>query len=235
MREKDMSQSEILNQQKQKITSQLSQCNSVFVQDNLNILVQSDFIVDAFYRYPQWLTNIINHPPQADERRYYQQWLNENLTSVWDETALMKALRLFRRYILVRLEWSQLTYTSSDEQILSQLSELAEVIIVTARDWLYELSCKEWGTPCSHQGEPQPLLVLGMGKLGGGELNFSSDIDLIFTYPEHGQTQGGRRELDNAVFFTRLGQRLIKALDNITEDGFVYRVDMRLRDRKSVV
>lgn len=229
MREKDMSQAEILNQQKQKITSQLSQCNSVFVQDNLNILVQSDFIVDAFYRYPQWLTNIINHPPQADERRYYQQWLNEHLTSVLDETALMKALRLFRRYILVRLEWSQLTYTSSDEQILSQLSELAEVIIVTARDWLYELSCKEWGTPCSHQGEPQPLLVLGMGKLGGGELNFSSDIDLIFTYPEHGQTQGGRRELDNAVFFTRLGQRLIKALDSITEDGFVYRVDMRLR------
>ena len=229
MREKDMSQSEILNQQKQKITSQLSQCNSVFVQDNLNILVQSDFIVDAFYRYPQWLTNIINHPPQADERRYYQQWLNEHLTSVLDETVLMKALRLFRRYILVRLEWSQLTYTSSDEQILSQLSELAEVIIVTARDWLYELSCKEWGTPCSHQGEPQPLLVLGMGKLGGGELNFSSDIDLIFTYPEHGQTQGGRRELDNAVFFTRLGQRLIKALDSITEDGFVYRVDMRLR------
>ncbi|WP_334320174.1 bifunctional [glutamate--ammonia ligase]-adenylyl-L-tyrosine phosphorylase/[glutamate--ammonia-ligase] adenylyltransferase [Gilliamella apicola] len=224
-----MSQSEILNQQKQKITSQLSQCNSVFVQDNLNILVQSDFIVDAFYRYPQWLTNIINHPPQADERRYYQQWLNEHLRSVLDETALMKALRLFRRYILVRLEWSQLTYTSSDEQILSQLSELAEVIIVTARDWLYELSCKEWGTPCSHQGKPQPLLVLGMGKLGGGELNFSSDIDLIFTYPEHGQTQGGRRELDNAVFFTRLGQRLIKVLDSITEDGFVYRVDMRLR------
>lgn len=229
MREKDMSQSEVLNQQKQKITSQLSQCNPVYVQDNLNILVQSDFIVDAFYRYPQWLTNIINHPPQADERRYYQQWLNEHLTSVLDEMALMKALRLFRRYILVRLEWSQLTHTSNDEQILNQLSELAEVIIVTARDWLYDLSCKEWGTPCNHQGEPQPLLVLGMGKLGGGELNFSSDIDLIFTYPEHGQTQGGRRELDNAVFFTRLGQRLIKALDNITEDGFVYRVDMRLR------
>ena len=229
MREKDMSQSEILNQQKQKITSQLSQCNPVYVLDNLNILVQSDFIVDAFYRYPQWLTNIINHPPQADERRYYQQWLNEHLTSVLDEMALMKALRLFRRYILVRLEWSQLTHTSDDEQILNQLSELAQVIIVTARDWLYDLSCKEWGTPCNHQGEPQPLLVLGMGKLGGGELNFSSDIDLIFTYPEHGQTQGGRRELDNAVFFTRLGQRLIKALDNITEDGFVYRVDMRLR------
>lgn len=221
--------SPLIAEQKQKIISQLSQCDSIAVQNSLDILVQSDFIVDAFYRFPDWLTDIINNPPQADERSYYQQWLNEKLASVFDELELMKALRLFRRYILVRLEWSQLTQTSSDEQILLQLTELAEVIIVTARDWLYELSCKEWGTPCNTQGEAQPLLILGMGKLGGGELNFSSDIDLIFTYPEHGQTQGGRRELDNAVFFTRLGQRLIKALDQITEDGFVYRVDMRLR------
>lgn len=221
--------SPLIAEQKQKITSQLSQCDSIAVQNNLDILVQSDFIVDAFYRFPDWLTDIINNPPQADERSYYQLWLNEKLASVFDELELMKALRLFRRYILVRLEWSQLMQTSSDEQILLQLTELAEVIIVTARDWLYELSCKEWGTPCNLQGEAQPLLILGMGKLGGGELNFSSDIDLIFTYPEHGQTQGGRRELDNAVFFTRLGQRLIKALDQITEDGFVYRVDMRLR------
>ncbi|MCX8660817.1 bifunctional [glutamate--ammonia ligase]-adenylyl-L-tyrosine phosphorylase/[glutamate--ammonia-ligase] adenylyltransferase [Gilliamella sp. B2772] len=221
--------SPLIAEQKQKITSQLSQCDSIAVQNNLDILVQSDFIVDAFYRFPDWLTDIINNPPQADERSYYQQWLNEKLASTFDELALMKVLRLFRRYILVRLEWLQLTQTSSDEQILLQLTELAEVIIVTARDWLYDLSCKEWGTPCNMQGEAQPLLILGMGKLGGGELNFSSDIDLIFTYPEHGQTQGGRRELDNAVFFTRLGQRLIKALDQITEDGFVYRVDMRLR------
>ena len=221
--------SPLIVEQKQKIISQLSQCDAKEVLDNLNILLQSDFLVDAFYRFPEWLTDIITHPPQADERCFYQQWLNERLASVFDELALMKVLRLFRRYILIRLEWSQLTRTSSDEQILLQLSQLAEVIIITARDWLYELSCKEWGTPCNLQGQAQPLLILGMGKLGGGELNFSSDIDLIFTYPEHGQTQGGRRELDNAVFFTRLGQRLIKTLDQITEDGFVYRVDMRLR------
>jgi len=68
-----------------------------------------------------------------------------------------------------------------------------------------------------------------MGKLGGGELNFSSDIDLIFTWPENGTTRGGRRELDNTQFFTRMGQRLIKLLDQQTPEGFVYRVDMRLR------
>lgn len=112
---------------------------------------------------------------------------------------------------------------------MQQLSHLAETLIVAARDWLYDACCREWGTPCNAQGEAQPLLILGMGKLGGGELNFSSDIDLIFAWPEHGCTCGGRRELDNAQFFTRMGQRLIKVLDQPTQDGFVYRVDMRLR------
>lgn len=106
---------------------------------------------------------------------------------------------------------------------------MAETLIIAARDWLWQACCREWGTPCGADATPQPLLILGMGKLGGGELNFSSDIDLIFAYPENGFTRGGRRELDNAQFFTRLGQRLIKALDQPTEDGFVCRVDMRLR------
>lgn len=229
MSEFNLPVSSLLEQQKQKVASQLKQCQSNEIQANLDILVRSNFLVDAFYRFPNWLTEISQNPPQADERQYYQTWLNEKLIAVSDETEFMKILRQFRRYILVRLAWSQLVHISNDEQILLQLSELAEVIIVTARNWFYELSCKEWGTPYNAQGQAQPLLILGMGKLGGGELNFSSDIDLIFTYPEHGQTQGGRRELDNAVFFTRLGQRLIKALDQITEDGFVYRVDMRLR------
>jgi [glutamine synthetase] adenylyltransferase / [glutamine synthetase]-adenylyl-L-tyrosine phosphorylase len=229
MSEFNSSFSSLLEQQKQKVTHQLNQYNLTQVQAHLDILVQSDFLVDAFCRFPSWFADIVKKPPQADERKFYQSWLDEQLANVTDEAIFMKKLRLFRHFMLVRLAWSQLAKISHDEQILLQLTELAEVIIVTARNWLYELSCKEWGTPCNAQGQVQPLLILGMGKLGGGELNFSSDIDLIFTYPEHGQTKDGRRELDNAVFFTRLGQRLIKALDQITEDGFVYRVDMRLR------
>ena len=85
------------------------------------------------------------------------------------------------------------------------------------------------GTPMDAQGNAQQLYILGMGKLGGFELNFSSDIDLIFTYPSQGETVGARRSVDNAKFFTRLGQRLINALDQYTADGFVYRTDMRLR------
>ena len=79
------------------------------------------------------------------------------------------------------------------------------------------------------RNEPQELLILGMGKLGGRELNFSSDIDLIFVYPDAGETVGGRKAVENSKFFTRLGQRLIRALDEVTAEGFAYRTDMRLR------
>lgn len=195
----------------------------------LAVVAASDFISENLLAFPLWWHEIVQHPPQAQEWQHYRDWLNEALADVSDEAALMKALRLFRKRILTRIAWSQAMLTSQCEETLYQLSELAETLIVSARAWLYDACCREFGTPMSAEGVPQHLLILGMGKLGGGELNFSSDIDLIFAYPENGKTQGGRRELDNAQFFTRLGQRLIKALDQPTIDGFVYRVDMRLR------
>ena len=85
------------------------------------------------------------------------------------------------------------------------------------------------GPPPGHSGEPQQLVVLALGKLGASELNFSSDIDLIFTFPENGQTEGGRRSVDNDRFFLQLARKLMKVLGEPTADGFVYRVDMRLR------
>ena len=189
----------------------------------------SDFVQQSLMAYPEWLASLESEPPQADEWREYAGWLEAELAEVHDETALMRTLRVFRRRVMVRIAWSQALSLVSEEDTLQQLSHLAETLIVHARNWLYDACCRDWGTPCSADGVPQPLLILGMGKLGGGELNFSSDIDLIFAWPEHGSTQGGRRELDNAQFFTRLGQRLIKVLDQPTQDGFVYRVDMRLR------
>ncbi|EOC1350303.1 bifunctional [glutamate--ammonia ligase]-adenylyl-L-tyrosine phosphorylase/[glutamate--ammonia-ligase] adenylyltransferase [Cronobacter dublinensis] len=193
------------------------------------VLTFSDFVREAISAHPDWLHELEAAPPEADEWRHYGVWLQATLADVHDEAALMRALRQFRRRIMTRIAWSQTLARATTQQTLTELSELAQTLIVAARDWLYAACCREWGTPCNAQGVPQPLMILGMGKLGGGELNFSSDIDLIFAWPESGSTQGGRRELDNAQFFTRLGQRLIKALDQPTQDGFVYRVDMRLR------
>ncbi|CAX61401.1 Glutamate-ammonia-ligase adenylyltransferase [Erwinia billingiae Eb661] len=193
------------------------------------VLAFSDFVQDNLARHPDWWQSLQEQAPAPDEWRHYPAWLAEKLADVADENALMRELRLFRRQMLTRIAWMQTLATSSTQDSLKQLSELAETLIVAARDWLWLACCREFGTPVNAAGEPQPLLILGMGKLGGGELNFSSDIDLIFTWPENGTTTGGRRELDNAQFFTRLGQRLIKVLDQPTVDGFVYRVDMRLR------
>ncbi|GKX56890.1 glutamate-ammonia-ligase adenylyltransferase [Leminorella grimontii] len=192
-------------------------------------LALSDFVSESLTFRPDWLNELYRVAPQDDGLERYLEWLGAAMAEVTDEASLMRTLRLFRRQMLMRISWAQSLSLCSTQKTLAQLSELAETLIIGARDWLYAQCCREWGTPVNAQGEAQPLLILGMGKLGGGELNFSSDIDLIFAYPENGETRGGRRELDNVQFFTRLGQRLIKALDQVTMEGFVYRVDMRLR------
>ena len=193
------------------------------------VLAFSEFVTDNLTQHPEWWQQLQQSAPVAEEWQHYGAWLDAQLAAVSDENSLMRELRLFRRHMLVRIAWMQTLAIATTEQSLQQLSVLAETLIVAARDWLYQACCRDFGTPCNAEGEAQPLLILGMGKLGGGELNFSSDIDLIFCWPENGMTRGGRRELDNAQFFTRLGQRLIKVLDQPTVDGFVYRVDMRLR------
>ncbi len=226
-----MQHASLLSQQWQTVLSRLPEALTArpLSAQAQSVLTFSDFVQQSLAAYPEWLAELESAPPTAEEWQHYATWLDALLQNVTDEASLMRALRQFRRRIMVRIAWAQALRLISDEAVLQQLSVLAETVIVAAREWLYSACCREWGTPCNAQGVPQPMLVLGMGKLGGGELNFSSDIDLIFAWPENGVTQGGRRELDNAQFFTRLGQRLIKVLDQPTQDGFVYRVDMRLR------
>ena len=159
----------------------------------------------------------------------YSHTLQPQLSGITDEAMLMKRLRHVRRREMVRIIWRDLAGTAPLAETLSDLSQLADACIDQALQKLYAWQCANMGTPMSAEGVPQQLVVLGMGKLGGGELNVSSDVDLIFAYPEEGQTQGGPRTQDNFEFFLRLGQRLIHVLNQPSEDGFVFRVDMRLR------
>jgi glutamate-ammonia-ligase adenylyltransferase len=145
-----------------------------------------------------------------------------------DEAPFMDALRKLRRRELVRIAWRDLTGAAPVEEILRELSDLADAAIRTALAFATRSLGPRYGGPRSQAGEPQELVVLAMGKLGGRELNFSSDIDLIFLYPEGGETDG-RRPVSNEEYFTRLGQALIRLLDSRTAEGFVFRVDMRLR------
>ncbi len=146
-----------------------------------------------------------------------------------DEVAIFSKLRRYRNRALALLLTADIYQLQTTEQGLARVSALADCLINSAYHWAYQLQQQQNGTPYDAHDKPMPMLILGMGKLGGAELNFSSDIDLIFTYPGHGETRGGRRALEHQQFFTKVGQKLIAALHQATADGFVYRVDMRLR------
>jgi [glutamine synthetase] adenylyltransferase / [glutamine synthetase]-adenylyl-L-tyrosine phosphorylase len=193
------------------------------------VLGLSSFVYESLLRDEQLCAALPELVKISCREQDYRRELHLSLNGCKDEATGFKLLRQFRCQEMVYIAWRDFSGSWSLQQSLSHLSNLAEAMIVEAYQWLYVQSSNEWGTPCNEQGEAQPMLIIGMGKLGGGELNFSSDIDLIFTYPQNGETQGARRSMDNSVFFTRLGQRIIKALEQPTVDGFCYRVDMRLR------
>jgi len=155
--------------------------------------------------------------------------LQNVLRDITQEKHLHQILRQFRKAHQIRLIWRNRCGYGSSSALVQELSNLADVCVDCALTWLHQDSVTQWGQPMSREGTPQYLVVLGMGKLGGGELNLSSDIDLIFSFESGGETQGGKRSIDNQQFFIRLGQRLIQAIDAVTADGFVFRVDMRLR------
>jgi glutamate-ammonia-ligase adenylyltransferase len=154
--------------------------------------------------------------------------LGDTFKAASTEEDAMRALRHWRRRELVRIAWRDLAGWSSLDETLRDLSAMGDAAVQSACEFATRAQARIYGTPRSHSGEVQSLVVLGMGKLGGGELNFSSDIDLVLLFPEAGETDG-RRSISNEEFFTRVARGLIRLLDAVTADGFVFRVDTRLR------
>ncbi len=205
----------------------------------------SEFLADSCIGKPSILLDLhhstaLKHPQQDDLKSL----LKKRLAPLWQldfaqgEGPLKHHLRQFRQAEMLRILWLDLSSDNNKKSLINtceQLSKLADVCIEQSLNLLYHWSCQEWGTPYG-KGLQQHLVVLAMGKLGANELNVSSDIDLIFSYPEAGKTQinaelkqGSKEGLSNQEFFIRLAQRLIAALDSVTAEGFVFRVDMRLR------
>ncbi len=144
------------------------------------------------------------------------------------EAQAQSLLRRWRRRELLRIAWRDLAGWADLEETLAGLSAFADAAINTALGFARQSLVARYGEPRSASGELQPLVIVGMGKLGGAELNFSSDVDLVLLFPEHGDTDG-TRAIANEEFFTRLSQGLIRLLEAPTADGFVLRVDLRLR------
>lgn len=146
------------------------------------------------------------------------------------EDALKKALRQLRGEAFGAVAERDLAGRADVAEVTGTMTDLAEAAIQRALALLAAELEAQYGEPRGPSGERLALGVVGMGKLGGRELNVSSDIDLIFVYEDDGETAGGARApISVHEFFTRLGRRLIGVLSEATADGYVFRVDMRLR------
>ncbi len=169
-------------------------------------------------------------------RAHYAQPCNVAEMTAWldampivDEASLSRALRTLRKRVMLKLLTRDLGRLADLDEVMSSMSALAELVVRRAQAFVMQALMAQYGQPIgATSGLPQEMLVIGMGKLGGHELNVSSDIDLIFVYPEDGNSTG-TRAISNQEFFSKLGRRLISLIDEPTEDGYVFRVDMRLR------
>ncbi|MDD5460172.1 MAG: bifunctional [glutamate--ammonia ligase]-adenylyl-L-tyrosine phosphorylase/[glutamate--ammonia-ligase] adenylyltransferase [Methylococcales bacterium] len=186
------------------------------------------FIAESCMRRPDILVDLVNSGDLSavyDEHFYAGKLA---LMQIDSEAGLMQELRRFRRREMIRIAWRDLAGWAPLSETLTDLSWLADACIQYALSFLYHQACDKRGAPLLSDGSPQQIVVLGMGKLGAYELNYSSDIDLIFAYAENGILPD-RKETSYSEFFTRLCQSLVKVLDETTVDGFVFRTDIRLR------
>ena len=195
------------------------------------VLAFSDFVSQSCIRYPLMLRDLVQDGDlfRSYAKEEYGAKLQQCLLDELNEASLGTCLRHFRRREMVRIAWRDLAGWADLQETMDCLSFLADSCLNCVETVLYDRLCREYGTPVNAEGTPQRLVVLAMGKLGAGELNFSSDIDLIFAYPDSGNTVNGLVEMSNETFFNHLCRRLIAILSKPTAEGFVFRVDSNLR------
>ncbi len=197
--------------------------------------IGSDYAWDLCHTTPDLLLTLIHSGllHRSLEEKELDLELAQLLDGCESEEQLISLLRQFRKKHQLRIILRDLNRLAQMTETTADVTAMADSCINQACNWLYKDCCKKHGIPWgSEDGTPprqQYMTVLGMGKLGARELNLSSDIDLIFCYPSKGETEGVARSITNQEFFIKLGQRLIKVLDCQTAEGFVFRVDMRLR------
>lgn len=181
---------------------------------NHESLLQQDYAIDQFLK-----------PLSAD---YIHQLVISTLQDIQDETLWMKTLRILRARLMFRWIWQDANQLTDVVTLTQELSDFADICVQVAKDFARIPLVAKHGEPIGYNGKVQDLIVVAMGKHGAQELNLSSDIDLIFAFDEQGETNG-RKCIEVQQFCILWGKKLIYLLDHITADGFVFRVDMRLR------
>jgi len=204
--------------------------NATLSPNFLRATANSEFVQQQLSRMPELLRNCTRENFSEAQRADFYQGLCAELTGECVELQdVNRALRHYRNRAMVGIIWRDFNRLVETEQSTQELTWLAETCVQRALDFHYRVLAEKYGKPRNKKGVEQAMLIIGMGKLGAAELNLSSDIDLIFCFPDKGETDGKRKSLSNQEFFIHLGKAVIQSLDTLTADGFVFRVDMRLR------
>lgn len=207
------------------IESITSQCQI----DLMKVFAVSDFVTELFCKYPQLPLTAYHEGLPEFSLANVKEILKASLRGVDDLDAFKRILRQLRAQQTSLIIWRFLLQKVSVETHLHELSLLADMMVKKACHFILKKMMIEIGRPETIEGQPIPFVVIALGKLGGQELNFSSDIDLIFAYTDTGIVVDSKSPIQVEQYFTRVAQLLISILSDRTEDGFVYRVDMRLR------
>ena len=195
------------------------------------LVLASDFAMSTLCRYPREFRRMVESGEllHAQPRPWFHQQLPVLLAGCADEAAWMQAIRAYRNQQMLRWVYRDVNGLCSLQELTDELSAFAEAATDAAIAFANAPLQARYGDPVGEDsGARQQMVVLGMGKLGAQELNLSSDIDLIFSYAEPGETSG-KTCISNQEYFIKLGQAIIRLLDQPTADGFVFRIDMRLR------
>ncbi|MGO2168649.1 MAG: bifunctional [glutamate--ammonia ligase]-adenylyl-L-tyrosine phosphorylase/[glutamate--ammonia-ligase] adenylyltransferase [Pseudoalteromonas sp.] len=193
----------------------------------IKLLALSDFAWRSLQSQPALIAELVDEDFIA-QREVTCPFEGLELSEI-SESQCHQLLRSYREKFWLKVAFLDLCCHNDIADSINYISALADQLIDSANRWAHTQVALVNGQPFDEQQRPLPLFVLGMGKLGGRELNYSSDIDLIFAYPRSVKTQGGRRAIEAQVFYTKVAQKLISALNQVTADGQVFRVDMRLR------
>ena len=196
------------------------------------VFTASGFLSQTFRAQPALLADLLRDnvlTTAYTDATQLTQWVRNATLNAANREQLMQLLRQTRTAQMARIAWRDLAGLATLEETLRDLSAFADAAIDSALEQLDKWQRERRGVPTSTTGDPQRLVVFALGKLGAEELNFSSDVDLIFAFPQHGETQGVRRSISNNEYFLQLGRSLIEVLQKRTGDGYVFRVDMRLR------
>ena len=197
----------------------------------LCVLGGSPFMADMLVRDPDildWLTDAPDRIAQSCEKEQLLAAFDRAVEAVDTRENKLNAVRRSARRELLRIGVGDLAGGRAIQYVAADLSILADVCLQKLIDILLPDLQARYGMPRNADGQPVEFAIFGLGKLGGMELNFSSDIDLMFVYSADGNTDG-ERSVTNQEFFTRLCEQIVRAATEVTPEGFLYRMDMRLR------